>query len=347
MTLSRNFILAEAHKKLKAKQGFCLARFPGEEDLKVYHNPVKQHDVAEDCFLVQGWNKSEDRFYYTSVNEKASDFTDRNNEVASKNPQRETSFESYSEQFEIFQEAFSKTVVKKAILSRLKHILLGADFDPITYFERLEKAYPNALVYLMLHPTEGLWIGASPEILITGKNGSWTTVSLAGTQKISSKDYKWGEKEIEEQEYVSAHIRETLSEMGVNNFLENGPQTAEAASVAHLKTIFKFNASAADFNYLKYVDRVHPTPAISGTPLKESIALINDTEIHNRKLYTGYLGRAGEETIDLYVNLRCSQVFSDKMVLYLGGGITKGSNLKLEWEETEEKAKTLLKQIHE
>lgn len=346
MTLSRNFILTEAHKKLDGKQGFCLARFPGEKDLNMYHNPVKQHNGAKDCFLVKGWNKSDDTFYFTSVNEDASDFSIGNDRVVGIESQPETSFESYSEQFEIFQKAFSDTVVKKAILSRLKHIALDASFDPIAYFERLEKAYPDALVYIMLHPTQGLWIGATPEILIAEKNENWTTVSLAGTQKLSSEDYKWGDKEIEEQEYVSAHIRETLQELGINNFLENGPHTAEAGSVAHLKTIFKFNASPAGFNYLKYVDKVHPTPAISGTPLKESIALINNTEIHNRELYTGYLGRASEETIDLYVNLRCSQVFSDKLVLYLGGGITKGSDLKLEWEETEEKAKTLLKQIH-
>ena len=346
MTPSRNIILAAARKKLQAKQGFCLARFPGEKDLNLYHNPVNQHNESTDCFLVKGWNKSDDPFYFTSVNDLDSELIDENNRITEKSIQPETSFESYTEQFEIFQKAFSNTVVKKAILSRLKHIALDTNFDAIGYFERLEKVYPNALTYIMLHPTEGLWIGASPEILIAGKKGQWTTVSLAGTQKLSLEDYKWGEKEIEEQEYVSAHIRKTLKEMGVNNFLENGPHTAEAGSVAHLKTIFKFDASSADFNYLKYVDSVHPTPAISGTPLKESIALINNTELHNRELYTGYLGRAGEETIDLYVNLRCSQVFSEKMVLYLGGGITKGSNLQSEWEETEEKAKTLLKQIH-
>ena len=346
MTSLRKSILFETHKKLEAKQSFCLARFPGEKELKLYSNPVSQREGTNNYFLVKGWNKSDDTFYFTSVKEDTSDISIRNNRVSEKRPQPETSFESYSEQFEIFQKAFSDTVVKKAILSRLKHIPLHVNFDPIAYFERLEKAYPNALTYIMLHPTEGLWIGATPEILITERNNNWTTVSLAGTQKLSLEDYKWGEKEIEEQEYVSAHIRETLQKMRVKDYQEDGPHTAEAGSVAHLKTIFKFNASSRDFNYLKYVDKVHPTPAISGTPLKESIALINNTEMHNRELYTGYLGRAGEETIDLYVNLRCSQVFPDKMVLYLGGGITKGSDLKLEWEETEEKAKTLLEQIH-
>ena len=121
MILSRNYILAEAHKKLEAKQGFCLARFPGVKDLNLYHNPVNQHSGAKDYFLVKGWNKSDETFYFTSVNEDASDITESNVRVCEKNAQPETSFESYSEQFEIFQKAFSETVVKKAILSRLKH----------------------------------------------------------------------------------------------------------------------------------------------------------------------------------------------------------------------------------
>ena len=346
MTRTRNSILAKAQSKLKAKQGFCLARFPGEKHLTLYHNPGNKPSDAKNHFLVKGWNKTEDTYYFTSENDNKSNHSTEYDQITSGVPQSETTFESYAEQFTTFQNAFSKTVVKKAILSRLKHVPLDTDFDSIAYFERLEKAYPDALVYIMLHPTQGLWIGATPEILVAAKDENWTTVSLAGTQKLSSKEYKWGEKEIEEQEYVSAHIRETLREMGVKNYDETGPLTAEAGSVAHLKTVFKFNASSADFNYLKYVDMVHPTPAISGTPLKESTTLINSTEAHNRELYTGYLGRAGEETIDLYVNLRCSRVFSDKLILYLGGGITKGSNLTSEWEETEEKAKTLLKHIH-
>jgi len=43
-----------------------------------------------------------------------------------------------------------------------------------------------------------------------------------------------------------------------------------------------------------------------------------------------------------YVNLRCLQAINDQCFLYLGGGITKDSDLEKEWVETELKGQTLL-----
>ena len=44
--------------------------------------------------------------------------------------------------------------------------------------------------------------------------------------------------------------------------------------------------------------------------------------------------------MQLYVNLRCMKVLDDRLVLYIGGGITHDSVPEEEWEETEIKADT-------
>ena len=44
----------------------------------------------------------------------------------------------------------------------------------------------------------------------------------------------------------------------------------------------------------------------------------------------------------IYVNLRCCQIQNGAAYLYLGGGFTKDSIPELEWQETENKSKTLL-----
>ena len=326
-----------------------MARFPGEMHLNFFENPTTDIDRYENTFLVKGWNKDDTVFYYATANENQaidSNADQSANAAFDESLPVETSFDESTKNFEDYQAAFAKTEVNKAILSRLKIVEIPSDYDLLAYFERLESAHPQALVYLLVHPTQGIWIGATPEILLSRKENQYTTVSLAGTQKISQSPYQWGEKEKEEQEFVSAHIRESLHLNDIQNFTETGPETVEAGSVAHLKSIFKFKRSEADFDYLHLVDHLHPTPAISGTPVSEAIELINATENHNRRLYTGYLGRISAQSIDLYVNLRCMQVFSTKMVLYLGGGITQASELQAEWEETEHKAKTLLKQIN-
>jgi isochorismate synthase len=46
--------------------------------------------------------------------------------------------------------------------------------------------------------------------------------------------------------------------------------------------------------------------------------------------------------MNIYVNLRCAQIIGDRLFLYLGGGFTADSDPEKEWEETENKSKTLL-----
>ena len=91
--------------------------------------------------------------------------------------------------------------------------------------------------------------------------------------------------------------------------------------------------------------KLHPTPAVCGIPLEKSRALILETEQHNRGYYTGFLGPVTAKSISLFVNLRCMQVLPEKCVLYVGGGITRDSEMEKEWLETEAKAETLLSVI--
>ena len=71
--------------------------------------------------------------------------------------------------------------------------------------------------------------------------------------------------------------------------------------------------------------------------------LIGEVEKHDRELYSGFLGPVGLlGNTTLYVNIRCMKFYNNKAALFIGGGITKGSALKEEWEETEMKGQTLL-----
>jgi isochorismate synthase len=54
------------------------------------------------------------------------------------------------------------------------------------------------------------------------------------------------------------------------------------------------------------------------------------------------IGEITSMEINTYVNLRCAQIINDRIYLYLGGGFTADSIPEKEWEETENKSKTLL-----
>ena len=60
----------------------------------------------------------------------------------------------------------------KVVLSR-KEIVHTTAIDVLEVFERLLQKYQNAFVYVWFHPKVGLWMGATPEKLVTLQNGKF------------------------------------------------------------------------------------------------------------------------------------------------------------------------------
>lgn len=258
-----------------------------------------------------------------------------------------TSKNDYLRGFHALKSAMTQGKLRKAILSRVITIDRTTDFHPLDYFRRLAEGYPQAMVYLVHHPQYGLWVGATPEVLLRKSEGRWHTVSLAGTRPHHPKGrYVWADKERDEQELVSQHIRRVLKLFSARDVEESGPRTVEAGSVAHLKTDFRFRLEDEKSTVPRLLDALHPTPAVGGLPLPAALDYIADAENRDRQLYTGYLGRVElPRAVDVYVNLRCMKIGSRRLALFSGGGITTGSEAEAEWVETREKAKTLLRHI--
>ena len=229
----------------------------------------------------------------------------------------------------------------KAIFSRIKRVTTAADFDVIELFAALERTYPDAFVYVFSHPTSGIWLGATPESLVVQKDNLVETMALAGTRRGTDIEAPWGTKEIQEQAIVADFIREQLQLHAGNAPQEKGPYTATAGPVQHLCTSFKSQSKlTADL-----IHSMHPTPATCGLPKQAAKDFILQTEAHDRAYYTGYLGPTAPKQTKLFVNLRCLKAVDHGLALYLGGGITAGSDPEKEWTETELKSKTLLSVI--
>lgn len=240
-----------------------------------------------------------------------------------------------------FLDAFKQTQVKKAVLSRNKWLSKYSVSQMPELFNKLCKSYPNAFVYQVFIPDAGYWVGATPEVLFSTNNGTATTVSLAGTQPFTE-PIEWDRKEIIEQELVTKHIRNVMYEFGIHDYKELGPETAKAGKLAHIKTQIEFNRSLIHSNIGRFIERLHPTPAICGLPVNDSLELIFQTETFDREYYCGFLGPFNpSDKSNLYVNLRCLQAFENGVALYAGGGITPESDPKKEWEETKLKIQTL------
>jgi len=244
--------------------------------------------------------------------------------------------EEYIERGSLFLDELKAQGIEKAVFSRVKTERIPT--DPRAAFDLLEKAYTSAFVYLIRSQKLGTWVGATPEVLANFSKDMFSTVALAGTLPVNSVQ-DWSEKEIREQQAVTDFI-----EVIASNFSENinvgKREGVHAGPVRHLRTEISFDLAQEQFWPLIAV--LHPTPAVSGLPVNKALELIRKHELHDRKLYTGYLGRVSDEKIQLFVNLRCGEWIGEHFYLYLGGGYNNGSDVEKEWEETENKSRTLL-----
>ncbi|MDB3906437.1 chorismate-binding protein [Crocinitomicaceae bacterium] len=224
----------------------------------------------------------------------------------------------------------------KAVLSRLKEVQGPEDVKE--YFNALCEAYPNAFVYTLIGAKIGMWVGATPETLIKEEKNVARTMALAGTRK-SKGDSAWEEKEFEEHELVADFIASNLKTSNISDIKRSQRYDTNSGPVKHLRTDFEF--AIAENQVWELAQKLHPTPAVSGWPVDKAISLIESNEGHDRSIYTGIIGVI-EESTHLFVNLRCAQIVKNKMYLYVGGGFTKDSDPEAEWEETENKAATLI-----
>lgn len=255
-------------------------------------------------------------------------------------------------------EKINKGVFEKVVLSR--KIEIDTSRKPLELFQTLLAMYPSAFCYVWYHPKVGLWLGATPEILLKTENKRITTMSLAGTKAyILNEEPVWGEKEVNEQALVTQYIANVLDGK-IENAIISERESIRAGNVWHLRSSI---SGIMKTNLKEIVGALHPTPAVCGLPKETSKAFILENEGYNREYYTGFLGELNfkeekERTATsrnqenkaykaittktrLFVNLRCMQIMDKKVMIYVGGGVTNKSVPEKEWEETVIKSTTM------
>ena len=255
-------------------------------------------------------------------------------------PMPGVSREEYNHQVTTMITALKEQMVSKMVLARGILISCEAYQSVPEWFGQLAEFYPDAFVFLVSVPGVMTWIGASPEVFLKQEKEGVETMALAGTRPAGTEGL-WGEKEMEEQRIVSSYIAVALQLSG--EWISKGPFSKRAGKVEHLCTSFFHSGSLSPQQIDQIRERLHPTPAVGGFPKKKAIALLEQIEGYERRYYAGYLGPVGPgNTFRWFVNLRCMEVFQQAVCLYVGGGITAGSDPDKEWEETELKSRTLL-----
>lgn len=236
---------------------------------------------------------------------------------------------------------------EKAVLSKVIVRRLGLDITGL--FEKLCLRYPDATVFCFYTPVSSLYIGATPELLLSSLRGTLKSFSLAGTRPVGS-GCAWDRKNVEEQRIVTDFIADIFRKNRLFPSISD-PFTHGAGDIEHICSLIEADISVSPFgldNLRSLLADLSPTPALCGFPKEKALGLIRECERHSRGYYGGYFGFFSSPTdFDLYVNLRSLRYENGQIALFAGGGITHLSDPQSEWTETEAKASTLLSVIED
>jgi isochorismate synthase len=230
--------------------------------------------------------------------------------------------------------------VEKVVLARSRATRLARPLDAAAAFAALRAAHPACYRFLYWDETGGLFFGASPERLVSLRNGEVRADAVAGTAALDGAEDEararvllHHPKEQREHDVVVREILAAIAPACTEVFAPDEPSLQPLRHVVHLKTEISGFALPGT-HVLELVSRLHPTPAVAGTPPAAALALIRALEPRSRGWYAGPIGwvdAAGDG--DFAVGIRSAFVRDDRALIYAGAGIVEGSAARREWEE--------------
>lgn len=247
-----------------------------------------------------------------------------------------TTREQYAALFKLYTGYIHSGRVRKIVLARTADEAVTPDFSPCRAFQQACEARPEAFKALVHTPQHGTWLFCTPEQLITGHDTDWHTMALAGTRMPCR--LPWDSKNRREQALVTEFVREILTPLA-DEIIESQPENLRAGNIEHLCT--RFHLRMPRENLLRVLAQLPPTPAVCGSPVETARELLLSTPDINRSCYAGYLGPWDKSSVQLYVSLRCMQIFPGFCRLYAGGGLMPDSDEESEWQETHAKMQTM------
>jgi isochorismate synthase len=237
----------------------------------------------------------------------------------------------------------------KAVLSRQLELEAASDIDITGVLRRLEASAPESTVFAHTRGPR-TFIGATPERLVSLRGRELRTVAMAGSARRSDDAVEddalaaqllASDKEREEHEVVVQMLREALAPVAEELVIPRRPEVKRFRHVQHLVTPVSGRLTD-DADVLTLVERLHPTPAVGGTPRELALELIAEEEPHERGWYAGPLGWVGRDGDgEFVVALRSGVIDGARATLFAGCGIVADSDPEREWDESSAKLQAL------
>jgi para-aminobenzoate synthetase component 1 len=180
----------------------------------------------------------------------------------------------------------------------------------------------------------------SPEIFLRQRDNELQAFPIKGT---GTKSFlKTSEKEIAELAMVTDLLRNDLGQIAEKVWV-NGERTIfPQGSFYHAQSEIVARVAPENFSMTSY-QRLLPAGSISGCPKKRVVGIIESLESFDRGFYTGTFGIRFSPTESVFnILIRTLFAHKDGWRFPVGAGITIDSDPESEWEETLQKAESLV-----
>lgn len=247
-------------------------------------------------------------------------------------------------------EAIEKGLVRKLVLYRRVHLGASAEISAQPLAAAMEAAYPDCRLFAVMRNGRTL-ISASPEQLIEKRGRLVLSDVLAGTaprSRDTARDDRLAQslrdsaKDRLEHRLVEDAVAAALTPLCTQIRAGATPRVQRLRTVQHLWNQVQGELRGSE-NLLDIAARLHPTPAVNGSPAPLALDWLRRHGQAQRGWYCGdggWIDRSGDG--ELSVMLRCALVRDGQADLFAGAGLVSGSEPAAELAETELKLAAVL-----
>lgn len=236
--------------------------------------------------------------------------------------------------------------LEKLVLAVRQQLELSASVDPLALLAPLRRSQSGSCRFLwQRHPGAAL-LGASPERLLTVRQGQLRSDALAGTApRGEGAALLASTKDRLEHELVVETILAVLARAGLQPRRPRRPRLARHGHLVHLHT--PITATLGELDPLAIAAALHPTPAVAGLPRREAIGWLRSLEPFERGHYAapvGWIDSAGDA--ELRVAIRSGTLRGRQLELTAGAGLVRHSAVEQELKEVQLKLGVLQQQLN-
>jgi anthranilate synthase component I len=227
------------------------------------------------------------------------------------------------------------------------------DAPPINLYRALRSINPSPYMYFV-DLGDAQIVGASPEILVRREADKVTVRPIAGTRKRGATPERDRELEAEllsDPKEIAEHVM--LIDLGRNDI----GRIAQVGSVKVTETMVVERYSHV-MHMVSNVDgevpsaltpmdifrATFPAGTVTGTPKVRAMQVIDEMENVRRGVYAGAVGYIGYNgNMDLAIAIRTGVIKDGQLHVQAAAGVVADSQPELEWLETNNKARALLR----